>query len=289
MNLAKAEAAVLRFSYTVILMLVVPIAIVMTLDLIFYVKELLLQANYPSFTNIFSWNIVTSGSSVKLSNLLQKYTVITSDKFVFADSETFYRIKTLVEVATFLLIVSSRLSPKSSFSPVRKTSRAEIKRGRIKNAANARNLTKNNPQKHDIDHLQSKSTLEKQNLEVAVPLAHPNVCSLCGMSKSSSVLKKPSASLKKIVLVSKHKSLLPPTFWDSFQFLWSSLLRRSMRMIERSPLVQMLKYHELVPMWLSQLGLGKSSLFTSKAASIIRSSSRLPNKRRWVKMMGHSQ
>lgn len=291
MRLAKAEAAVLSFSYTVILMLVVPIAIVMTLDLVFYVKELIAQANYPSLTNTFSWNWTSPGSSVKLSDLLRRYTVVTSEKFVFANSETFYRIKTFVEVATFLLIVSSHLQPKSSFSPLKKPSSvAANKRGRIKNAAHIKTIPKDYPQESINRSLQSFSSPQNQRFQTSDPQDRPNVCSLCRTSMPSSVLKETPTSLKRVSFVSKHKPFSAPTFWDSFQFLWSGLLHRSMRMIKGLPALQMLKFQELnFPVGLSQLGLPKSSIFTSKAVSILCSTSRLPNKRRWVKMMGRSQ
>lgn len=291
-KLARAEAAVLSFSYTIILMLIVPIVIVMTLDLIFYVKELLAQANYSSVLGVFWWDLSSSGTSVKLSDLLRRYTVITSEKFVFADSETFHRVKTLVEVATFLLIVSSHLLPKSSFSPLKKPPMAANNRGRIKNSANTKNTTNNQPVDSNPSHLQFKSSHQKSRDGTDAALLYPNVCSLCGMSKSSPRLKNSTAAIKRVSFVTKHKALSSPSFWDSFQFLWSSVLHRSMRMIEGLPVVQMLKYHKLnASIWLSPVGLGQSSLFTAKAASILRSTSRLPNpnKRRWVKMMGRSQ
>lgn len=281
-TLAKAEAAVLRFSYTVILLLVVPIVIVMLLDVLFYAKELFSKAEFFSMDDSVANAKSYSVPSIDLALLLRDRVFVSSERWAFSKTETLHRLKTIIDIAAFVFLVTNPLKPSDLLTP-----------SKPKPLTGRKGRTSAKPVPPDD---------RNRDLSDNIDLAHSNVCPLCGMMQSSQVQAQPSvskvssnSSLSSSAnigeeVVSLLKSSATTDFWNVFCALWSNLLRKSLRALNTSSVVHMIEHQKAnLSFWLSLHGLGQNSILSAKSNIFSRASMLLSGKRRWLRMMEHSQ
>lgn len=308
--LAKTEAVVQTFSYSVILILVVPITIVLFVDLVFYIKELLAQANYKSITKTPFFDSV---ASVDFVQLLPSPLVIARDNWNFTKADTLYRMKTFFEVSAIVIFLSISYSFHNSVKPVSEISPL-VPRGKMKHSSRTSKKSVKKPSnkllkiapniynQYDDDsshhHHIHNSAIHSTHCDTQ-PIYHPlppgtssnqtNVFPLyCSLQDTSPAVKDSGILLKGITFVSLRDTIPSSRYWEAFRLFWSSFLRNSRRLLEG--LAPKLKFQDLNKfLWLSPNGIGFSSILNSRATLVSFSSSRLANKRHWVRLMGQTQ
>lgn len=288
--LAKTEAAVQRFSYLVVLMLMVPIAIYIALDVLFYAWELFAKADYADVVGSIFWNRSMSMLSVDMPALLRNRFIVSGKIWALPSPETLHRIKTLIEVAAFVMIITMPITANKAIPGERPRSSSPSKRGRHKRSRQGTKGAANKaPPAPDVSlfrlpglaAVRSASAPSQRYPDVAQECqTHSDVCSLCGMAKDNSDVSSTNI-LKGIAFVTQHPLSVAPDFWNGFRVLWSRLLRRSMRMLEGLSVVQVIKQHGI----LDSHGIGRGSMF---GAGIVHASSRLA-KRKMMRLLEHSQ
>lgn len=287
--LAKTEAAVQRFSYLVILLLIVPIAIYLAVDLLVYAWQLLAKADFSEILSPLFWNRSMSILSVDLPKLLRTRFIVSDKIWNIPSVETFYRIKTVIEVVVFLMLISMPLNEAYPSEKSRsRSSSSDGKRGRHKRARQSQKglsneipLAGKTVSKTSILSSSSNAMTESSNARLNQEnLAHSDVCPLCGMSKDNSSFNSKSI-LKGSAFITLHPLSGAPDFWNGFRMLWSRLLHRSMRALEGLSVVKAIKQNGV----LNPRGIGRGSLFGN---GVVQATSRLA-KRKILRLLEHSQ